>query len=213
MNNIKLSGIYPITPNYIQSDDEYLEKCFNAISSGINIFQFRSPYFSSRKKRYLLNEIHKYCLDVNVQLIINNDYNLARLYEGSGVHIGKMDLPIKSIRNVIGTEKIIGYSCGAQILDLNHLKENGISYYSIGAFAKSITKTNTEKLGSKTIREYSTYNDLPMCIIGGININNIDTVIDYQPEMIAMCDSIFRQEASKIKLTIMKFKDAINAKN
>ena len=52
-----------------------------------------------------------------------------------------------------------------------------------------------------------------MCIIGGININNIDTVIDYQPEMIAMCDSIFRQEASKIKLTIMKFKDAINAKN
>ena len=87
MNNIKLSGIYPITPNYIQSDDEYLEKCFNAISSGINIFQFRSPYFSSRKKRYLLNEIHKYCLDVNVQLIINNDYNLARLYEGSGVHL------------------------------------------------------------------------------------------------------------------------------
>ena len=42
MNTIKLSGIYPISPNYIKSDDEYLEKCFIAITSGINIFQFRS---------------------------------------------------------------------------------------------------------------------------------------------------------------------------
>jgi len=79
MNKLKLSGIYPISPHYIKSDDDYLEKCFNAISSGINIFQFRSPYFSMRKKRYLLGEIYKYCVNFDVQLIINNDYNLARL--------------------------------------------------------------------------------------------------------------------------------------
>ena len=40
MNKLKLSGIYPISPHYIKSDDDYLEKCFNAISSGINIFQY-----------------------------------------------------------------------------------------------------------------------------------------------------------------------------
>ena len=101
MNKLKLSGIYPISPHYIKSDNDYLEKCFNAISSGINIFQFRSPYFSIRKRRYLLAEIYKYCLKFDVQLIINNDYNLARLYEGSGVHIGKKDLPIKFIKSVI----------------------------------------------------------------------------------------------------------------
>ena len=60
MNKLKLSGIYPISPHYIKSDNDYLEKCFNAISSGINIFQFRSPYFSIRKRRYLLAEIYKY---------------------------------------------------------------------------------------------------------------------------------------------------------
>ena len=46
----ELNGYADIS--YIKSDDDYLEKCFNAISSGINIFQFRSPYFSMRKKRY-----------------------------------------------------------------------------------------------------------------------------------------------------------------
>ena len=81
MNKLKLSGIYPISPHYIKSDDDYLEKCFNAISSGINIFQFRSPYFSMRKKRYLLGEIYKYCVSFDVQLMINNDYNLASLQD------------------------------------------------------------------------------------------------------------------------------------
>ena len=151
MNKLKLSGIYPISSNYIKSDDDYLEKCFNAISSGINIFQFRSPYFSVRKKRYLLIEIYKYCVNFNVQLIINNDYNLARLYDGSGIHIGKSDLPIKLIKNVIGSDRLIGFSCGAELIDINQLKESGISYYSIGAFAQSLTKTNAEKLTQETV--------------------------------------------------------------
>ena len=122
MNKIKLSGIYPISPNYIRSDDEYLEKCFIAITSGINIFQFRSPFASSRKKRYLLNEIYKYCVNNNVQLVINNDYSIARLYEGAGVHIGKKDLSIKSIKNIIGSETLIGYSCGIRVHELKTFK-------------------------------------------------------------------------------------------
>ena len=213
MNKIKLSGIYPISPSYIRSDDEYLEKCFIAITSGINIFQFRSPSISSRKKRYLLNEIYKYCLNSNVQLVINNDYSIARFYDGAGVHIGKKDLPIKSIKNIIGSETLVGYSCGSEIMNLKHLKENGISYYSIGALFKSSTKTNTEKLSTDTIKKYRACNDLPMCIIGGLDKNNIDSVIEYQPDMIAISNGIFGQEKDKIEDSIKVFQEKMNAKS
>ena len=213
MNKLDLSGIYPISPNYIKSDDEYLEKCFNAISSGINIFQFRSPYFSTRKKRYLLSEIYKYCLNVNVQLIINNDYNLVRLYDGSGIHLGKGDLPIKFIKNVIGSDRLIGFSCGTEIIEVNQLKENGISYYSIGAFAKSITKTDTEELTEDTIKKYCVNNDLPMCIIGGLDMSNIESAMKYRPDMIAISNGIFNQERDKIKETIKTFQEIIDAKS
>ena len=213
MNKIKLSGIYPISPSYINSDDEYLEKCFIAITSGINIFQFRSPFISSRKKRYLLNEIYKYCLNNNVQLVINNDYSIARSYEGAGVHVGKKDLSIKSIRNIIGSETLIGYSCGSEVMNLKHLRENGISYYSIGALFKSSTKTNTERLSTDTIKKYKSCNDLPMCIIGGLNRNNIDSVIEYQPDMIAISNGIFGQEKEKIQDSIKMFQEKMNAKN
>ena len=213
MNKIKLSGIYPISPNYINSDDEYLEKCFIAITSGINIFQFRSPFISSRKKRYLLNEIYKYCLNYNVQLVINNDYSIARSYEGAGVHVGKKDLSIKSIKNIIGSETLIGYSCGSEVMNLRHLRENGISYYSIGALFKSSTKTNIERLSTDTIKKYKSCNDLPMCIIGGLNINNIDSVIEYQPDMIAISNGIFGQEKDKIQDSIKMFQEKMNAKS
>ena len=213
MNKIKLSGIYPISPSYINSDDEYLEKCFIAITSGINIFQFRSPFISSRKKRYLLNEIYKYCLNNNVQLVINNDYSIARSYEGAGVHIGKRDLSIKSIKNIIGSKTLIGYSCGSEVINLKHLRENGISYYSIGALFKSSTKTNTERLSTDTIKKYKSCNDLPMCIIGGLNKNNIDSVIEYQPDMIAISNGIFGQEKDKILDSIKMFQEKMNAKS
>ena len=213
MNKIKLSGIYPISPNYINSDDEYLEKCFIAITSGINIFQFRSPFISSRKKRYLLNEIYKYCLNNNVQLVINNDYSIARSYEGAGVHVGKKDLSIKSIKNIIGSETLIGYSCGSEVMNLKHLRDNGISYYSIGALFKSSTKTNTKRLSTDTIKKYKSCNDLPMCIIGGLNKNNIDSVIEYQPDMIAISNGIFGQEKDKIQDSIKMFQEKMNAKN
>ena len=213
MNKIKLSGIYPISPSYINSDDEYLEKCFIAITSGINIFQFRSPFISSRKKRYLLNEIYKYCLNNNVQLVINNDYSIARSYEGAGVHIGKRDLSIKSIKNIIGSKTLIGYSCGSEVINLKHLRENGISYYSIGALFKSSTKTNTERLSTDTIKKYKSCNDLPMCIIGGLNKNNINSVIEYQPDMIAISNGIFGQEKEKIQDSIKMFQEKMNAKS
>ena len=213
MNKIKLSGIYPISPNYINSNDEYLEKCFIAITSGINIFQFRSPFISSRKKRYLLNEIYKYCLNNNVQLVINNDYSIARSYEGAGVHIGKKDLSIKSIKNIIGSETLIGYSCGSEVINLKHLRESGISYYSIGALFKSSTKTNTERLSTDTIKKYKSCNDIPMCIIGGLNKYNIDSVIEYQPDMIAISNGIFGQEKDKIQDSIKMFQEKMNAKS
>ena len=213
MNKIKLSGIYPISPSYINSDDEYLEKCFIAITSGINIFQFRSPFISSRKKRYLLNEIYKYCLNNNVQLVINNDYSIARSYEGAGVHVGKKDLSIKSIKNIIGSETLIGYSCGSEVMNLKHLRDNGISYYSIGALFKSSTKTNTDRLSTDTIKKYKSCNDLPMCIIGGLNKNNIDSVIEYQPDMIAISNGIFGQEKDKIQDSIKMFQEKMNAKS
>tara|TARA_B100001113_G_scaffold19138_1_gene14171 strand:- start:10853 stop:11494 length:642 start_codon:yes stop_codon:yes gene_type:complete len=207
-----LKGIYPITPNNIISDDDYLEKCFNAINSGITIFQFRSPYLSSRKKRYLLNEIYSFCITSDVQLIINNDYNLVKIYSGSGIHIGKQDCSIKEVRNKLGSDVIIGFSCGSDIYNTKSLKENGVSYFSLGALYPSATKLKTDNLTKDIINKYNDNKEVPMCIIGGINKKNILSVSKYQPDMIAINDGIFNQDVDNIKKIINELQRVMNEK-
>ena len=98
-------------------------------------------------------------------------------------------------------------------MDLNQLKENGISYYSIGAYAKSLTKTSTEELTQETIKKYCDNNDLPMCIIGGLDMSNIESAMKYRPDMVAICNGIFNQDKDRIKETIKKFQEIIDAKS
>jgi thiamine monophosphate synthase len=52
-----------------------------------------------------------------------------------------------------------------------------------------------------------------MCIIGGLNKNNIDSVIEYQPDMIAISNGIFGQEKDKIQDSIKVFQEKMNAKS
>jgi len=213
MINNKLKGIYPITPNRIYSDSEYLEKCFIVINSGIKIFQFRSPTISSRKKRYLLNEIYKYCDNSRVQLIINNDYHLVKYYEGAGVHIGKDDIELKHIKKHLGSNTIVGYSCGAKDYSLKKLKDSGVTYFSLGAVYPSKTKLITDSLTENIIKKYNKIRSIPMCLIGGIDENNINSVVTHKPDMIAISNGIFKQDVDNIKKTMSVLKGFINEKD
>lgn len=213
MMNNKLKGIYPITPNRIYSDSEYLEKCFIVINSGIKIFQFRSLSISSRKKRYLLNEIYKYCDNSEVQLIINNDYHLVKYYEGAGVHIGKDDIELKHIKKHLGSNTIVGYSCGAKDYSLIELKDSGVTYFSLGAVYPSKTKLITDSLTENIIKKYNKIKSIPMCLIGGIDENNINSVVTHKPDMIAISNGIFKQDVDNIKKTMSILKGFINEKD
>ena len=51
-----------------------------------------------------------------------------------------------------------------------------------------------------------------MCIIGGIDINNISSVTTHKPDMIAISNGIFREDVDNIKKTIHTLKGFINEK-
>ena len=206
MNINKLSGIYPVSPSYLDTDDEYLHKCFEVISSGISIFQFRSPYFSSRKKRFLLNKIYSYCNEFDVQLIINNDYKLIKHYDGSGIHLGRGDMPLEKIKNFCGSDVLVGYSCGSEIFDIEKLIRNNVSYFSIGAFSTSNTKKNADSLSRFIIEKYKVINRPPMCIIGGINLDNCSPVINSGVDAIAMINALYSTDKVSDKILEIKRK-------
>ena len=98
---------------------------------------------------------------------------MIKNYEGAGIHVGRKDLPLKNIKNRIGSDVIIGYSCGIDINILNELKEYDVSYFSIGAAFPSKTKKDTSTLTDEIVKDFYKVKNIPMCIIGGIDISNI----------------------------------------
>ena len=211
--NTRLKGLYPITPPNFTSDKDYLEKCYLVINSGINIFQFRAPNFSSRQKKYFLNEIYAYCLKANVQLIINNDLDLVKKYDEAGLHIGKSDITLKEARKKLGEEKIIGFSCGSDVLDMERLNySNNLSYLSIGAMFHTSTKRNVSMLNEKTIMFYMKNKLIPVCIIGGIDKHTISDVIKFNPDMVAISNGIFGEDMDNITDIMMYLIKSINDK-
>ena len=76
----------------------------------------------------------------NIDVIINDNIEVAVKVNADGIHIGQSDISCLEARNILGIEKIIGVT----VSNLKEAKEaisNGASYLGVGAIYKSRTKS------------------------------------------------------------------------
>ena len=205
----KLKGIYPITPGLNTNEITYLDNINKVISSGIRIIQFREKNISLTKKKNLLNEIYRTCTTNNVQLIINDDHELLKYYEGAGLHLGSGDLDIIEARKKYGESIIIGVSCYNSLENAFLSQENDADYVSFGSVFPTNSKINAKKCSLKTMENAKEKLKIPICLIGGIMRNNILDVIKYEPDMIGIISGIFNANDAKLETLkiIEKIKD------
>lgn len=195
--NTLLRGLYPITPNNYKSDIDFEEKIINIIKSGIKIFQFRSKNLSNRKNKSLFQIILRSCYDNNVALIINDNIELVKKYECLGLHIGNNDENIKKARNILGSSKIIGVSCYDSLESAIKAERYGASYVSFGSIFPTQNKANYVLCDLEHAHKIREKINVPICLIGGININNIHEVYKVKPDMISMISGIFTEHNQK----------------
>tara|TARA_Y100000996_G_scaffold275488_1_gene217225 strand:+ start:2893 stop:3522 length:630 start_codon:yes stop_codon:yes gene_type:complete len=194
MNNIKLRGIYPVSIGTYFSDKSYIENVESVIKSGINIFQFRSKSFSRRRKNNLLKSIYSLCINNDVQLIINDHYDLVKKYDGIGLHVGSNDIDLLTARRYLGEEVIIGVSCYNSIENALWAETNGADYISLGAVYKTKSKESAIICPDHVLSKAREILNIPICMIGGINLSNISYVMKYKPDMISMISGIFEKD-------------------
>ncbi|RPH05847.1 MAG: thiamine phosphate synthase [Alphaproteobacteria bacterium TMED194] len=147
----------------------------------------------------------KFVKKKNVTFILNDRVDIAKKLNVDGVHVGKEDGSIKSARNILGNLKIIGSSCYNN-RNLSIKSQNlGANYVAFGAFFKTYTKENTNKIvlsGLKNIRKNI---DIPIVGIGGLNKYNIKKLIFLKPNFLAFCSSIWNtQNRPQIEIKSIK---------
>lgn len=209
MNGKYLKGIYPITPNKYVSDKIFIEDCLRVINTNINVFQFRPKLLSYARRNRITNLLYKECLQNDVKLILNDSVDEVIRYDDVGIHIGFDVCEVKNIRNKLGVDRIIGISCYDSLDNAKYCEENKASYVSFGSMYKTNNKVNYTLCNKKIIKKAKESLDIPICVIGGINLQNIKEQVILKPDMIALIDGIFNQIncIESIDLLINEFKN------
>lgn len=197
-------GLYAIADSSILSDEEFLEKVEIVLKNGAAILQYRDK--SGIFKHAV--EIKKLCNQYNIPLIINDNLQLAKQLDADGVHLGKDDDDLKSAREFLGNEKIIGISCYNNLDRALEMQNMGATYIAFGAFFSSNTKPLAVKADLELLRNAKRKLSIPIVCIGGITLENADQLISNGADYIAVIQGLFK--SNDLAKTTQQFSKKFN---
>ena len=201
-----------------------------AIEGGVGTVQLREKDLSTYDLYCLAKEIRGLTEKKDVNLIINDRVDIAIAVDADGVHLGWQSLEIGIVRNMIGRDKLIGFSAHS-LKEAERAENSGADYVTISPIFDTANKDYFIKpLGVDEIGKIRAQIDVPVIALGGINENNISDVLENGADGIAVISAIqqsgnYRQSASRLynKITRSKSKseekiltgreDAITGKN
>lgn len=191
-----MTKFYAITPeNFLPQHEVMLKKW---LDSGLTMVQYRRKNASLAIMKEEIKKILSILTPYKAKLIINDFLELAIEFDCDGVHFGQADLSLLAqkkeslhgIKSWWGKDKIIGVTCHSSLELCQKSICDGASYVSLGACFPSVTKPNAPLLDWGVLPKLQEMN-IPFCLIGGINQNNIQQLKNYRPTYIAASHYFF----------------------
>ena len=131
------------------------------------------------------------CQSHGIPLIINDRPDIAADVGAEGAHIGADDTSYEEARELLGDTAIVGISC----YDSRHMAligaEAGADYVAFGAFFPTTTKMPKSKAEPELLSWWQKTTTVPCVAIGGITINNCQTVINAGADFIAVISGVW----------------------
>ena len=179
-NQIKLAdkNLYLVTnSDCFESDDAFLDAIASALEGGVDVLQLREKKMSANRILELGKKIKQLCLQYDTTFIINDRIDIAALLEADGVHLGQDDLDVKSAREILGANAIVGISTHAPEQALKAVAD-GADYIGVGPVFATPTKEGRIPVGLEYVKWVSENITLPAFAIGGIDLENCNQVFE-----------------------------------
>ncbi|APR99748.1 thiamine phosphate synthase [Pajaroellobacter abortibovis] len=179
-------GLYPIVHT--------LEWVKRLVPTGITTLQLRMKGCSPSLVASTLPQAIEVARLFRVRLFINDEWALAVQYKAYGVHLGQEDLQHANLSVIREAGLRLGISTHS---DAEIQKAFAIepSYIAFGAIFPTSTKPMaTAPQGIDMLMRVREKIPLPLVAIGGINLSNIDWILQTQVDGIAMISAITQAE-------------------
>jgi thiamine-phosphate pyrophosphorylase len=186
---IEFRGLYAVT-----QDDLLLPRLSAmvnaALKGGVKFVQYRNKIAPSPLRRSQAAELLRICRAADAKLIVNDDLALALEIGADGVHLGRDDGDLAAARAALGPDKILGVSCYNEISRAEAAAAAGADYIAFGAVFASPTRPDAAHAPLSLLTEAKRLG-LPIAAIGGITLDNAETVINAGADMLAVITNLF----------------------
>ena len=170
-------SVYLVTDHRDKTDEEFLNIIEEAIRGGTTIVQLREKTASTKDFYKLALKVKEITSKYDVPLLINDRIDIALAIDSDGVHIGQDDMPADIAREIIGDDKILGVSAST-VEEAKKAQMDGADYIGSGAVFPTSTKDDADSVSKPQLKEIVDSIDIPVVAIGGITLENANTLKD-----------------------------------
>jgi thiamine-phosphate pyrophosphorylase len=164
-----------------------------ALQGGLNLVQYRNKNADDTQKIKEAQQLCQLCHAYDALFLVNDRPDLALAVDADGVHLGQQDLPVAVAREILGSQRIIGQST-TNPDELQKAIQAGADYVGVGPVFETPTKPGKAAAGFDYLQYAHSHCPVPWFAIGGIDVNNINEVLDNQTKRVAVVRAIMEAE-------------------
>jgi thiamine-phosphate pyrophosphorylase len=161
------------------------------VDGGVDLIQLRGKEKSIDELINLAAEIHEITARSDTPLIVNDHAEIAARVPVEGVHVGQDDDSIFFVRQRAGRDLIVGKSTHS-LAQAFAAQSEGADYIGFGPIFSTPTKPGYKPIGLCDIRQVHFDVAIPIFCIGGINIDNLQQVIDAGANRAVMVSALLK---------------------
>jgi len=185
--------LYPIIDTLGDPTRSYVDLARAILDGGAPLVQLRVKDQPTGRFVEIARAVKSECERHRAQLIINDRTDIAQLVDAAGVHLGQQDLPPAAARQILGADKIIGYSTH-NLEQAEAAARAGIAdYIGFGPIYPTSSKAQPDPAqGLDALRLVRRRVALSIVAIGGITAATMAEVLATGVDAVAMISEITR---------------------
>ena len=148
-----------------------------AVAGGVGVVQLREKTLEDAALLDLARRVRRWTRDGGSLFVMNDRPDLAVLADADGVHVGQQELDVRSVRRIVGPNRLVGVSTHS-IQQARQAVLDGADYLGVGPVFPSQTKSFDSYAGLAFVRAVAQEITLPWYAIGGISAENLAEVAE-----------------------------------
>ncbi|RYL93994.1 thiamine phosphate synthase [Sporolactobacillus sp. THM19-2] len=173
--------------------DLYFQKVEEALRGGVTLLQLREKTASSRTMFEVACKLNSLADRYHVPLIINDRVDIALAAGADGVHVGQEDLPADKVRQLVGSEKIVGVSAST-VAEAIRAEKDGADYIGAGSLFPTRSKSDATRVSADVLHAIRQAVGLPIVGIGGIDRSTLNQIDPNDIDGVAVISAIWSQD-------------------